>query len=281
MSERTPKPSAGGRRPAAGPTRRRESGPRSAGRAERPPPARCAPTNSGSGADWLLARLLALLLLSGASGLLYHVATSDGFRIGGVVVAGNQLLTAGEVEVAAAVRGMNIFWVRQEEVRQRLQALPAVKSARVTAFLPNRLEIQIRERSPVAIWQAGATAFLVDEQGQVIGPAREPTGLTTIRDLEPGELQAGAPVDAEAVETASRLQSLLPATARTAPREFEYSRASGVSAVVDFGPRVRFGNGDNLDWKAHALVAVRRELERTGQRAELIDLRFGDRPYFR
>ena len=227
------------------------------------------------------ARLLACLLLSGASGLLYHVATSDGFRIGGVVVAGNQLLTAGEVEVAAAVRGMNIFWVRQEEVRQRLQALPAVKSARVTAFLPNRLEIQIRERSPVAVWQAGATALLVDEQGQVIGPAREPAGLTLIRDLEPGELQAGAPVDAEAVETASRLQSLLPATARTAPREFEYSRASGVSAVVDFGPRVRFGNGDNLDWKAHALVAVRRELERTGQRAELIDLRFRDRPYFR
>jgi hypothetical protein len=51
--------------------------------------------------------------------------------------------------------------------------------------------------------------------------------------------------------------------------------------VTDSGPRVIFGRGEDLDWKVTALVAVRRELERQGQRAELIDVRFKDRPYVR
>ena len=231
--------------------------------------------------SWPLSRLLGIVLLFGASGLLYHVATSDDFRIGQVVVAGNQLLSTSEIEATAAVHGANIFWLKREEVRQRLQALPAVHSAQVTPYLPNRLEIRIAERRPAAVWQAGAAAFLIDDRGHVLGPARDDRALITIRDLEPTELRPGAVVDAEAVATTARLRTLLPTVARTSPREFEYSRGAGLSAVVDFGPRVRFGDGQDLEWKAHALAAVRRELERSGQRAELIDLRFGDRPYVR
>ena len=232
-------------------------------------------------AAWVLTKLLAILLLSGGSGLLYHVATSDEFRVTKVVVAGNQLLSVSELEAAAAAYGANIFWVRQGEVRQRLQALPAVQSARVSTFLPNRLEIRVGERTPVAIWQAGGTAFLVDREGRILGATPSARPLPTIRDVDPSDLRAGSIVDADALETTFRLQKLLPEVARTTPREFEYGRETGVSVVPDSGPRLRFGNRENLDWKMTALVAIRRELERTGQRAELIDLRFKDRPYVR
>jgi len=226
-------------------------------------------------------RLLAILLLCGASGLLYHVASAEEFRVARVVVAGNELVSVAELEVAAAVDGANIFRIRLAEVEQRLQALPAVQSARVTTFLPNGLQIQIAERTPVAIWQTGGTAYLVDQQGHVVGIAGAQQRLLTIRDLDESDLRTGARVDADALVTTIRLQTLLPAGAGTAARGFEYSQATGVDALADFGPRVRFGNSEHLEWKASALAAVRRDLDRTGQRAELIDLRFRDRPYIR
>jgi cell division protein FtsQ len=232
-------------------------------------------------AAWVITKLIAVLLLSAASGLLYHVATSDDFRIAEVIVAGNQLLSESDLEAAAAVSGANIFWVRQGEVRQRLQALPAVQSARVGAFLPNRLEIRVGERTPVAVWQVGDSAFLVDRDGRVLAPASAPQQLLTIRDLGQTQLRAGSVVDAAALRAAFRLSQLLPQAATAVPREFEYAAETGVSVVAGADQRVRFGTGDDLEWQVSALVAVRRELERTGQRAELIDLRFKDRPYVR
>jgi cell division protein FtsQ len=225
--------------------------------------------------------LLALALLSAASGLLYDVATSDDFRIAEVIVAGNQLLSANDLEAAAAVSGANIFWVRQEEVRQRLQALPAVQSARVGAFLPDRLEIRVSERTPAAVWQVDDAAFLVDRDGRVLGPASAPRQLPTIRDLGQTHIRAGSSVDAAALRAVFRLSQLLPQVATAVPREFEYAAGSGVSMVAETGQRVRFGTGDDLEWQVSTLVAVRRELERTGQHAELIDVRFKDRPYVR
>lgn len=228
-------------------------------------------------AAWVLMRLLAILLLSGASGLLYHVATSDGLRVASVTVAGNQLLSSRELEAAAAVHGANILWVRQEEVRRRLQALPAVHSVRVSAFLPNRLHIRIAERIPAAVWESAGTTYLVDEAGHILGSGSAPQHLTRIRELGAGEPKP----DGDAITSAFRLQHLLPHIAMVTPREFEYSREAGVSVISDFGPRLRFGGSDDLEWKVNALVAVRREMERTGQRVELIDLRFKDRPYVR
>ena len=227
-----------------------------------------------------MARLAALILLFASSGLLYHVATSDEFRVATVRVSGNQLLTASELETAAAVSGANIFWVRQEEVRRRLQTLPAVQSARVTAFLPNRLEMRIAERPPAAIWVAGGTPWLVSVEGRVLGVAPAGSALPVLRSADPTPLAAGSQVDVRALDAAARLQQLLSASG-TAAREFRYSPETGVSIVADFGPRVHFGDADDLEWKMVSLDAVRRELQRTGQRAELIDVRFKDRPYVR
>ena len=232
------------------------------------------------GRAWLLARLAALILLFACSSLLYHVATSDEFRVVTVRVSGNQLLTASELEAAAAVSGANIFWVRQEEVRRRLQTLPAVQSARVAAFLPNRVEMRIGERPPVAVWLAGGTPWLVSAEGRILAVAPAGLALPLLRSTDPTPLGPGSQVDVRALDAALRLQQLLVASG-TAAREFEYSPDTGVSIVADFGPRVHFGDADDLEWKMVSLGAVRRELQRTGQRAELIDVRFKDRPYVR
>lgn len=232
-------------------------------------------------AAWVVTKLLALLLLFGASGLLYHVAASDGFRIERVIVIGAQLVPPDEIERSAAVTGLNIFWVREEEVGHRLQAIAAVQSARARTVLPDRLEVRIVERTPVAVWQHGGMSYLVDSEGRVLQATERAVSLPVIRDVGPEPLQAGSRVDRGALTTMFQLQQLLPRVAGLTPREVEYGPDTGVTIVPDVGPRVRFGEDDNLEWKVNALIAVRRELDRQGQRPELIDLRFRDRPYVR
>jgi hypothetical protein len=109
----------------------------------------------------------------------------------------------------------------------------------------------------------------------------QPVTLPTINDVGTEPVQTGGTVDASALVTTFRLQQLLPGVATLRPTEFEYSPDTGVTVVADSGARVRFGLDDDLDWKVAALVAVRRDLDRRGQSAELIDLRFKDRPYVR
>ena len=230
---------------------------------------------------WLVSKLLALLLLVGASGLLYYVAASDDFRIATVAVSGARLLTPGEVEAAAAVSGINIFWLKQEMVAQRLQAVPAIESVRAEAYLPNRVEVRIGERTPVAIWLSGETAWLVDGEGRVLRSVPSPPALPTLRDVAGPGVAPGGNVDRAALATLFRLREVLPRSAGLSPREFEYSADAGVTVVADSGLRVVFGREDDLEWKVTALVAVRRELDRHGQRADLIDVRFKDRPYVR
>ena len=239
------------------------------------------PAGQSSMRAWVVAKLIALLLLFGASGLLYHVAASDGFRIERVVVIGTQMIPAAEIERAAAVTGLNIFWVREEEVGHRLQAIAAVQSARARTVLPDLLEVRIVERAPVAVWQNGGMSYLVDSEGRVLQATDRPVSLPTIHDVGPEPIQAGSRVDRDALTTMFQLQKLLPRVSGLTPRELEYGPDTGVTVVQDIGPRIRFGGDDDLEWKVSALIAVRREIDRTGQHPELIDLRFKDRPYVR
>ncbi len=245
-------------------------------------PARPATISGGSSfRAWLVTKLIAVILLFGASGLLYHVAASDGFRIERIVVIGSQLVPPAEIESAAAVTGLNIFWVREEEVGHRLQAITAVQSARARTVLPDRLEVRIVERAPVAVWQNGGMSYLVDSEGRVLRATDQAVALPTIRDTGAEPPPAGGTVDRAALNTMFQLQQLLPRVAGLTPRELEYGAETGVTVITDNGPRIRFGRDDDLEWKVSAVVAVRREMERLGQQPELIDVRFRDRPYVR
>ena len=250
--------------------------------AREPVPLPSVPEPSGSSLwAWFVTKLLALILLFGASGLLYHVAASDGFRIERVVVVGSQLVPSAEIERTAAVAGLNIFWVREEEVGHRLQAIAAVQSARARTVLPDRLEVRIVERAPVAVWQNGGMSYLVDAEGRVLQATDKAVALPTIRDVGSQPVQVGDAVDRAVLATTFRLQQLLPRLAGLTPRELEYGLDTGITVVPDSGPRVRFGSDNDLEWQVSALVAIRRELDRQGQRPELIDVRFRDRPYAR
>ncbi len=55
-----------------------------------------------------------------------------------------------------------------DAVRERVEQVGWVKSARVVRLLPNTLIVAVTEHDRLAVWQTGGRAFVIDGQGQVI-----------------------------------------------------------------------------------------------------------------
>jgi hypothetical protein len=245
---------------------------------------------------WVFARVLAMVLLAGAGWVVYDSASSDRFRVHSVTVQGNVLLSRAEVESAAAITGVNVFWVDRAQVAARLRTLTLVQRAEVSATLPDTVEISIVERQPAAFWVSGERSYLVDREGVILKAvdaetqqARACAGqpcdprlapLPTVAQLDGQPLTPGDRVDPNALATSARLAALLPAVG-VEPLGFEWSHDFGLEVPTRDGWRARFDGGGNVDLQVASLRTIRDEITRTRSVAELIDVRFQDRPYFR
>ncbi len=245
---------------------------------------------------WVFGRVLAAVLLVGAGWVVYDSASSDRFLVRSVRVHGNVLLGRTEIESVAAVSGINIFWIDPSQVASRLTAMPLVQRAGIELALPDAIDVTIVERQPAAFWISGDRSYLVDREGVILKAvdvdtqqARACAGqpcdprlapLPTVAQLDGQLLTPGDRVDASAMATSARLATLLPSVG-VEPLAFEWSRDFGLEVPTRDGWRARFDYAGNVDQQVSALRTIREELARTHRPAELIDVRFGDRPYFK
>ena len=245
---------------------------------------------------WAIARVLAMALLVLAGWVVYDCASSDRFRVRSVRVQGNVLLSRAEVESVAAVTGVNVFWVDRGQVAARLRSLALVQRAEVSATLPDTVEIAIVERQPAAFWVSGDRSYLVDREGVILKAvdaetqqaracAAQPCDprlapLPTVAQLDGQPLNAGDRVDPNALATSARLATLLPSVG-VEPLGFEWSHDFGLEVPTRDGWRARFDGDGNVERQVASLRSIRDEITRTKTAAQVIDVRFGDRPYFR
>jgi hypothetical protein len=244
----------------------------------------------------MLGRVLAVALLVGAAWLLQDFASSSRFQVRTVHVQGNQLLSRDDVDSVASVVGVNIFWVNRADVAARLSQLPLVQHVDVSAALPDTVNIRIVERQPAGFWTTGDQTYLVDSQGVILKPVDAETAQTracagqacdpqtaplpSVSDTDTELLMPGDRVDASALTTSTRLALLLPSVG-VQPTAFQWSRDAGLQVPTADGWTARFNQAGNLDQQVAQLRAIRDELARTKATPTLIDVRFGDRPYFR
>ena len=64
--------------------------------------------------------------------------------------------------------GDNILAINMTKMRDRINKLPWVKSARVERHFPNKISLTLVERTPMARWQTNRTLKLIDIHGDVI-----------------------------------------------------------------------------------------------------------------
>ena len=120
----------------------------------------------------LVALAVAAALAVSASVLYHYGESSWRFRIrsgSNIEIAGTQTVSRRQVmEVFGADLGRNIFFVPLDERRRRLEAIPWVESATVIRLLPDRLRVDLAERTPVAFVRMGSRISLIDRNGVVM-----------------------------------------------------------------------------------------------------------------
>ena len=122
---------------------------------------------------WSTLALAACGLIALAGSLLYHYGErSWRFRIDSsddIEVLGTHNVSRAQVmEVMGGDIGRNIFFVPLSQRKSQLEQIPWVESASVMRFVPDRLKIEIQERTPVAFARIGSRILLMDAGGTLM-----------------------------------------------------------------------------------------------------------------
>jgi cell division protein FtsQ len=97
------------------------------------------------------------------------VTATLGLTVQDVLVEGRSETPRDDILAALAVaRGTPLLNVDPEAARERIEALPWVKTAVVERQLPDTLFVRLTERTPMALWQKDGTFSLVDADGRVL-----------------------------------------------------------------------------------------------------------------
>jgi len=117
----------------------------------------------------LLAIASACIFAVGASWLYHYGQHSWRFRLNSsddIEMTGLSNVTRGQVmEVMGSDIGRNVFFIPLDERQKQLEQIPWVESASVMRFAPDRIKIQIKERTPVSFAQIGSKIMLVGNTG--------------------------------------------------------------------------------------------------------------------
>jgi len=247
---------AGGRRragvsPAGGSTNRRKSEEpgTTSGRGPRLTP--------GTAAQLRRLALGAMLL---ASFLLPPVAARASLTtVKQISVVGTLLLDPDAVIAAANIPiGSSLLGVNLRAAEEAVAALPLVASVRVSAGLPDGIQIRVREKSLLLRWQIGDRVYAVTERGELLGETASldfaPTASVALAaapllydDREPSPLPTAGELTATELDVATRLASLTSEDLGTTATTLSLRLLSDFGFVVE-------ATGPSIEW--HAVFGI-------------------------
>jgi cell division protein FtsQ len=209
----------------------------------------------------------------GVHGKRFFLSSSDRIDISGVHNASRKQV----MDVVAGDISRNVFSVSLDDRRVALEKIPWVESATVMRLLPDRIRVDIVERTPVAFVQIGAKIHLIDAGGVVLGPSASRQArysfpvIHGITETEPLSTRAAV------MQVYNRLVSELgPGNYVPQLSEVDLSDPEDVKATVnDAGGTVliHLGSSDFLD-RYKLFAAHIGEWRQQFQKVQSVDLRY-------
>jgi len=131
------------------------------------------PKKAANRIKWVLLGVFVLSVLgAGAASLYSYSKHSWRFRIESsddIEITGNHNVTRAQImEVMGGDIGRNIFFIPLAQRKAQLEQIPWVEAAAVMRFIPNRVKVEIQERTPVAFARIGSRIALIDAGGVVM-----------------------------------------------------------------------------------------------------------------
>jgi cell division protein FtsQ len=209
---------------------------------------------------WLVANSALLALEVGLVGV---ALTAPALRPGDAEVRGTQHLTPAEIRLAARIsREQSLLLLPGEDIVNRVERLPWVRSARVELGLPNRVRIDVVEWSPVAVLRVRESALYLGENARILGPAGEGTIPLTIVAPFAEDRAGRAALDPRLLTALRKIAAEWEPTYGIGLKEFRLDRNLELTAVTTRGWRVLFGQmatsaqRSTLEGKLRALKSV-------------------------
>jgi cell division protein FtsQ len=170
-----------------------------------------------------------------------------------------------------AARDMTTLHVRDGQLATAVEPFPAVRAVEAHADFPHRLRIVVHEHGAVGALAAGSGRVAVAADGTLLRG-------TTTADLPAIDVRVSAGGDALTDRRALRAVAVLaaaPPALRARVRRV-YFGPRGLSAPLEKGPVLYFGDAERLSAKWTAAVAVL--ANKTAAGATYLDLRLPERP---
>ena len=238
---------------------------------------------------WRLVKVCALVALLGGIGYGSTVGwkkffwQNPDYALTDITFATDGTLTRDQARAVAKIKpGANIYSYKTGPIRDALLALPQVESVEVVRYLPNRIEVTVKERKPTA-WLAAAPGeksaapkptHLLDASGIVFQPRvilPEVKSLPVIAGVQTEDLEPGKKIHKAEVLAALDLLRRTRETGALKVTTVDVSKGCYIVATDQKRAQITFGL-DDIAGQMDRLGAVRNEATLIGQEIATINL---------
>ncbi|GEM_PF-388915 len=221
-------------------------------------------------------RLLSGFVALAMTGVLAYLFVDDSFyvRPENFSIGGISMMTREEVIALTNVLDMHLFWIDPALVRADLLNSPTIADAQVDiGWSPNMVQILVREREPVFLWQSGEQNVWIDLQGRVMQRRGERDLLRVVADIP---IPVRETIDIDIVNAVLQFQQLRPDITT-----LRYNVAEGIGYDDARGWTAWFGVGTDIPEKILIYNAIVDDLQGRGITPREINLVNPDAPYRR
>lgn len=221
--------------------------------------------------------LLFLVMLA-----LYSFLHSAFFTVKGIVVNGNEYFTRDEIlSFASLVTGRNIFSQDTKAAENALNTQPRIAHATVRKVYPDKLQVDLKEREPVAILSYGGSYLELDKSGYVLGVLgeREPLELPLITGQSPSFVRTGTQIEQDEIIAAASIAGALGPDLSRQVAEINAKDPQKFILLMISHVEVWWGPATQLPEKAAVLATLTGEL--ADHAGKLLDIRTPKSPVLR
>jgi cell division septal protein FtsQ len=187
------------------------------------------------------------------------------------LIGGARRVDTAELFRQSEIDGRNILVLRADEIEARLRQTPGVATANAHLRLPNQVIIDVVEHSPLVAWRGTTNTVWLSADGSEVPQSGALPPLQLV-DQSSGRLANNAALKALILKNLVALHEANPEIS-----EFYYGDTQGLYYRTGQGWDVWLGESGAMREKVTLASATGRDIERSGARPQVIDVRHSDR----
>ncbi len=206
-------------------------------------------------------RFISFLLLAAAVAGIYFLMNAPFLQVESITINGIHRISTAEVEAELDFMGKSVVMINpQKSIETLAAAFPELYEIELEVELPNLVTINAIERQPVMAWQTEQTTYWVDQEGVLIPPRGEISGLITIyANLDPiilPKLEALPDATETATVDAEKADEIVAKVLGTDPQWGDQinvgmiQAANQLQAIIPAGTNIIFDKTHGMGWRA-------------------------------